>query len=227
MGVKGFIWLALLVIMTLFIIQNLQEVSLVFFSSKSVTLPLSILMLLFALTGIIVSLIIQGLINLSRSNSESKFNNEKASYSSPPPQSRAKKKPEIEPQFQPVYPTYKEPYDDLEFVNEDNIQETVEDQKIQEPVDSIIEEQKIAFNLEEIEKNDLEEEVDLEPKNQTRSPSLYSYTPKERTQIKPKPKFSPSPRSRIYDANYRVIAPASPKNNPQIDENENEEEWDF
>ena len=243
MGVKGFIWLVLLVIVTLFIVQNLQAVSLVFFGSKSVTFPLSIWMLLFTISGIIVSLIIQSLTNISYSNYAGNFKKPKKSYSGSPNRNKSReikqqfnqKSEEVE-QFKMVNPTYTEPYDDLEFLNEKNERENGEDRKIQESAEDNFQEEKIERDIQETNadrikyrENEEDMEVDSELKNKPRSPSLYSYQPKEKTQIRPtpKPKFPSPSTNQIYDANYRVIIPAPPNNNDRRNQKDNEEEWDF
>lgn len=251
MGIKGFIWLVLLAVVTLFVVQNLQPVSLVFLGSKSLTLPLSIWMLLFTITGIIVSLIIQSLINMISTNYTKDFKKPKKSYSSFPSQNKSS---EIKPPFnqqseeveelQRVNPTYSEPYDDdFEFLTENNEKENLEASEIKDSGEDNLAQEKIDRDLNKTQADQIKEgeniediEVDSELKNQPRSPLLYSYKLKEKTRIDPLPKPpspSPSPSTNeIYDANYRVIIPAPPKkneqnNNDQIDQNENEEEWDF
>jgi uncharacterized integral membrane protein len=246
MGVKGFIWLVLLTIVTLFIVQNLPPVSLVFFGSKSVTLPLSIWMLLFTITGIIVSLIIQTLTNINYSNYTKNLPKQKTSYSGSPPRNKSReikqqfkqKSEELEP-VEMVNPTYTEPYDDFEFFPEKNERENGEARQFQESAEDNFQEEKIEGDLQGNQANQIsdrenqeEMEVDSELKNKPRSPSLYSYKPKEKTKIRPtpKPKFPPPSTNQIYDANYRVIIPAPPNNSDRTNQNENEEnegEWDF
>lgn len=129
MAVKGFIWLIFLVIIVLFIIQNLQAVSVVFFGSTPITLPLSIWILLFALAGIFVSVIIKGLASVTDSGSSRKDNNQKGPVTTPPnPNQDSGNKPPLTKQrsaqtgeFNNFNPTYKEPFDeDFEFLT-DNI----------------------------------------------------------------------------------------------------------
>lgn len=250
MGLKGFIWLVLLIIISLLVFQNLQPVSLVFFGSKSINVPLSIWMLVFFIMGLVVSFIIQGLASTIGSNK--KLKQEKTPYYPPSPPTYPENqinRDKQTPTYQPVNPTYREPYDDeFEFPQENTSEQNIEQKPFQESIKSDLAEEKIETNiLEKVDTNEqipLEKEENVEVKSETsaakqissRSPSLYSYKTKEKTQIRVKTSTSKisakktknKPKNSIYDANYRIITPAKSTNNDDdYDNSYNQEEWDF
>lgn len=250
MGLKGFIWVILLGIVVILVLQNLQPISLIFFGSKSIYLPISIWVILFIGAGIFSSLIIQGLSNFNKVNS-SPVNSprESSSYSSnippsppspsSPPNSPNKKNVQFDEES-PVNPSYQEDFEDFpEPLKEDNAIDNNKQDLVQEKPTNIdeIPNDKSNLNLnkdsflEAEEMNDnidnKEETTNKEEKktNVPRKASLYSYQPKERTKIRPIVK----PQNKIYDADYRVITPPhkninSSKNQDEDDDNEN---WDF
>ena len=81
MGIKSLFLIAIIVVLGVFSLQNLQSISLVFFGFTSLALPLSIWILLSIFAGLISSLLIQLL-----SNNSSNKSNSRSSYSPPAPQ---------------------------------------------------------------------------------------------------------------------------------------------
>ncbi len=258
MGIKGLIWLILLVTVSLFTVQNLQPMGLVFLGAKSLTLtlPLSIWMLLFAFSGIIVSLFIQALINSIYAKKSTNNNQQKTAYSnfSPNPQVEKVRQQQFEQNF--VEPEIKRKENiysindqnlnqDFDFLVTDSIKDNQQEIFNNEP---IIEENIEEFDFSSTSSNDHDLEInelqDLENnENDTyvskgRSPALYSYQSKEKTQIRQKIKSKTPEKyidqnsvsnNEIYDANFRLINPASsPQNNTnQDDDRKNIEDWDF
>lgn len=87
MGIKGFIIILLLVLTVIFSFQNLQNITLVFFAANPISLPLSLAILLFVFAGLISSLVIYFLSNVSVNKSPDIREKNKRSPISPPPTS--------------------------------------------------------------------------------------------------------------------------------------------
>jgi hypothetical protein len=239
MNFRGFILLVLLGICVLFVVQNLPPVSLVFFGSNPVTLPLSIWIVLFTGAGLISSLIIQALNNLSSLTSAPDNIPQKPSSYSPP--SPAPSSPSTSPtatikntslEEKPAWENYSP-----EKINSRS--ESVKMEKINNfEADWELEHRERPWpqgeqRQETIETNQTESnqevpnfEVQQTPQTKSRSASLYSYKYRERSQIRPKFKPKSQPKDEVYDANYRVITPPYRDNNQPINEDE-DEEWDF
>jgi hypothetical protein len=223
MGNKGFIWLILFVITIIFIIQNLNQVSLVFFGSKSIYLPLSIWVMLFIIAGIISSLIIQGLNNLSKSETPNISAPKKAAfYSSKNPY------PKPSPSPQPIFTSdeklsinndnQEDFYEFTEPLIKDNINSNQPD-LMKENEENIEEKSAPIINI-----NKEQDNYENNENNQNRQASLYSYKPKEKTEIRPKI----LPKNKVYDAPYRIITPPYQDNNsPKNNDDYEEEEWNF
>ncbi|MEA5532685.1 LapA family protein [Crocosphaera sp. XPORK-15E] len=238
------ILLLLLVGTGIFIIQNQQPVVLYFLGTEaktallSLTLPLGLWVVIFALAGIITSLLIQLLTRSPRQRSAPKS---VKSPSRPRPQeppetpyqrSEAKRSDwEVPPN--PEWEKTPQPDEDEEW----NIEEppTERTQPFQPSKTPIIEDQASEF------------EMPQTPKTVSRQGTIYSYTyrelsdrrdpiPPQEQEIPPSPSDTsptPPPKSnptnQVYDANYRVITPPyqTPPNSPnsEFDEDENEEGW--
>lgn len=252
---KGFLGLVLLVIVVLFVIQNLQAVSLVFFGSQPITLPLSIWVVLFAMAGILVSIIIQLLTKSNSASSKPQVKQQNTPYPNPPqPYKYNEVKPQLNKKVEPIEetnnftPTYREPYDqDFEFLEPKNTLENQEKYPEETPsqpqkrdevifsetnpdlIQQEIPEVKINPDSETSSNNHDNNNLDLLTK--PRSPSLYSYQPREKTQIRRKsetPKeVTPIPKNEVYDANYRILKSSSQPTSRRDDYQEDEEEWDF
>jgi hypothetical protein len=255
MGFKGFIWIVLLLVFSILTLQNLQPMSLVFFGSKPITLPLSIWILLFTGAGIFSSLVIYLL--SGGSNTSKKVPNKSQLpdnnyYPSPPSQPssdtpknrqpKPRKSEKIpsppysyEPEPEPDQRIYQDEIDELENEAVETIQVEKIEQNTKQILDDVKPEIQDKINCAEEENqaqedNDFNEDAFTKP----RPASLYSYSSRERTEIKPKPTPKTRknyPKQDVYDADYRVILPPSRGNNqPNQDENYDDyedENWDF
>ncbi len=114
MGIKGFILILLLVLIVVFSLQNLQNITLFFFGIKTISLPLSLAILLFIFAGLISSLIIQFLSKFSANKSNSNRFDNKRSPTSPPPTSEEYYSPRKEPSRE-NYPDNRETSTNREF----------------------------------------------------------------------------------------------------------------
>ncbi len=257
MGFKGFILLVLLLIFSILTLQNLQPMSLVFFGSKPITLPLSIWILLFTGAGIFSSLVIYllsgGSSTPKKVPNQSQFPDKNyppyppSQPSSNTPKNRQPKpsekrqsvpysyQPEPEPELEQDQRIYQDEIDELD----NEVVETIQVEKI-EPKDAPIlddREPEIQDTINrEKEENQVQEDDDFNEDAFTkpRPASLYSYSSRERTEIKPKstPKTRRNyPQQDVYDADYRVILPPSRgKNQPNQDDDsyyDGDEDWDF
>jgi hypothetical protein len=235
MGLKGFIWIIILTIVVVFILQNLQPISLVFLGSKPITLPTSVWVISFTILGIFSSLMIQGLSNVNKVNNSSVNSSPKnSSYSSKIPpnkpnppnnkSSQIESEIEFEPSYQDEFDDFPEPLkEEIDIDQNTPVSIKKEEEEIQEIT---LKDTKIDFNKEEKIKEDNEENKNEQKEeiNQDRVASLYSYKPREKTEIKPIVKQN----NQIYDANYRVITPPyknSDRTNSQDDEDN--ENWEF
>ena len=236
MNFRGFIGLILLGICVLFVVQNLQPISLVFFGGNPVTLPLSIWIVLFTGAGLISSLIIQTLNKVISSSSISdNVPQQPSGYSPPspspppPPPSPTTTLKNIKLEEKPSLENYslEKISSRSEDVNIDKINNLGADRELDKSERDWSEQKEIRENKQEtIESNqeDANFEVEQNPQTKSRSASLYSYKPGERTQIQRRLKPKSKPKDEVYDADYRVITPPyRDKNQPKNED----EEWDF
>ncbi len=278
MGFKTLMFLIVIIMMSLFFVQNLESISLVFLGFKSLSLPLSFWVILALFAGIFSSLIIQLLSNnpTPKTKSNQSFSSDNipnnfppsAPYNPPPvPPSFANKpktekkdfsKPSIYTKNTVLNNQFDESEGDFDFdaipenINEDkqilqkknlinseinNIDVNPLSEQESIPSTEIKSEREFTPSLSE----DIED-IPLETILKPREASIYSYQSREKTEIKPKlstpqgnKQKQPSPnnpskndRGGIYDAPYRVIAPAD-DNNEEIDRdfNDDDEDWDF
>ncbi len=239
MNFRGFIFLIFLGICILFVVQNLQPISLVFFGGNPITLPLSIWILLFTGAGFISSLIIQTLNKVTSSTaiSDNVPQPQQPPYYYPPSPPSSPTTPtktrnlEERPSFENYAP--EKIHSPSEYSNLDTVKNLGSDRELEsnerdwsEPMETKAHKQEIMATNQE----DTNVEVEQNPQTKSRSASLYSYQPRERTQIRAqlKPTSKPKPKSKsqdeVYEANYRVITPPYRDNDRPMDE---DEEWDF
>lgn len=215
MGFKTLMFLIVIIIMSLFFVQNLESISLVFLGFNSLSLPLSFWIVLALLAGILSSLIIQLLSNNSTetikynqsfSDNNNTPNNPSPSYTSSPVQRSVKNKaqPEKKP-FSPP-PIYQKSIvsnnisDDIDLDFEETPENIDEyNQNLEEnitlniPINNIeinplVEEESIANDDKESEKeltSSPSEDMALDRILKPREASIYSYQSREKTDIKP------------------------------------------
>lgn len=214
----------LLVCLVLFVLQNQQSIPLVFFGTKTTSLPVGLWVLSFAGAGLLTSLFIQLLSQPGQKTptSRQEFN--------PPPTSRRTMREDFQEQEEQP-PSYKQiPQTPLYNVSE-NTQDWENEQDSEEwdietppaqpnPTPEYIEE-KIEEIDQKISAVDAPHvEMQQTPKSTTRQGSVYSYTYREGRK-----KRDRSPKE-VYDADYRVITPPYRDNTPQqTDRDDDEEDW--
>ncbi|MEA5510891.1 LapA family protein [Crocosphaera sp. UHCC 0190] len=246
------ILLLLLVGTGIFIIQNQQPVVLYFLGTEaktalfSLSLPLGLWVVIFAVAGIMTSLLIQLLTRSPEASLRrpSRQNPTPKSVKSPnrprppePPETPYQRpEPKRSDWEMPPNPEW-EANTQLDEDEEWNIEEPPKErtQPFQPSKTPIIEDQSSEF------------EMPQTPKTVSREGTIYSYTYRELRDrqdpiASPEPESPPSPPetpptpppksepiNEVYDANYRVITPPyqTPPNslNSDFDENEDEESW--
>lgn len=178
MSIKGLIIIILLIVAGLFYVQNMQNITLVFFGINTISLPLSLVALSFILTGFISSLIIQFLSKFNGNKyryNDNKFNEQKSPIS--PPSSS----PSTE-----YYPSQKSIYQDNYQDNFVDNQETQFRDKFQaQPNIKFAQEEKISTKY-EAEKTLNQPEIltqeiraDYPQPNKIKSPQLKQEQPEE------------------------------------------------
>lgn len=207
MGFKTLIFLIILIVMTLFFVQNLESISLLFLGFKSVNFPLSLWIIMSLFAGILSSLIIQFLSNNPTqkiSSNESFSSNKNISdndYPSPTynppstPSSFTNKKPLEKTVYSP--PPMAEKNIDGNNIDDDinfdsNIKNINEDQQNLKENKTL----NINTNTNNIEINSTLETESIFDDNEeseevtsttikSREASVYSSKPREKTQTKP------------------------------------------
>ena len=225
--------LLLIIISTVvFTIQNQQSIALYFLGTSTQTalltleFPVGIWVILFSISGILTSLIMQFLNQLSSPSSPRNFSALsqafKLSKFSP-----FSKKADWGKRYQRNWEKIEQ-----EFEEEDSWD--IE----KPPTESTFTSQKLEQKIQEEEEQATSFEVQQSPKKASRQGSIYSYTYRElhdsedgplfNESIKPSPKKQENPNSKskvvdqIYDANYRILTP--PYHNVQESSNFDQEE---
>ncbi|MBE9222484.1 hypothetical protein IQ215_07210 [Cyanobacterium stanieri LEGE 03274] len=244
MNFKSLTLITFFLLLILLLVQNSQAIPIIILGNTAINIPLSIVIFSGFLGGIISTLIIKFLVNLS-SPKIPKSNNYKSNYpnqpSPPEPQEYSrtieeKYHPNYQPKYQddPIYP------DELDIENKpspNNI-ETIENNHNNTPELEEINQEKNQPSIEEKKETPIDTSSPLEnsetatqTNQKTRQAAPYSYQPRERTEIVPKTaKIPPRQPSRtvsedIYEATYRVITP--PYQEEEDFDEFNEEDWDI
>jgi len=281
MGFRIIFFLLFFSITGVLIIQNSQNITLIFLGSISFTFPLSLWLVIAFFAGIVSSFLIQ-ILTYSPSNKSTYSSNNNYSNSPPsPPQSPSsiKNKP-VEQDFQekPEYKSFNQEKDineDFDFDFEEELKpdnETIYNPEVPENKEKItINEPEISPSLQEINKEKTEETLQentssfseeeliteippekVNPVDNTpsatftkpREASLYSYQPREKTEIIPKsikqksanstttentPRSNSNKREieKVYDVPYRVISPSYDDVSIEEEFFDEEEDWDF
>lgn len=208
MGIKGLIIISLLVTTVIFYLQNSQNITLVFFRVITISLPLSLAIFLFIFAGLISSLIIQFLSNISANRASNVKEKNERSPISPPPNSEEYNLPKKD--------MFKQP----EYINQRDkeLKEEIEQNRyIKQPKKEMINQEYLADDFPHYQEPKTEEEKILQPlqldkdkikeknipdsdlgeQNQEnliypeelitkpRSAAPYAYQPKEKTEIFP------------------------------------------
>lgn len=199
----------------IFFLQNSAPIALVFWSTiKTPSLPVAVWIVLFALAGMLSSLLLQMLSQYPKEVSSNRnYPREQVSYSNQAPRSPS---PETR-NFQPI---------DSESSPSDGVVDEDEDWDIEAPPKQATRPQYPPPPVVE------KKEEEAPPQPIPRSPSPYSYVYKEKETIKsPQKKTTKQApetvkRDQVYDANYRVITPANKEyNTPTERPLEDDEEW--
>lgn len=193
----------------LFLLQNQQPVSLVFFGGITIlTMPIGVWILIFTAAGVITSLILQLLNTLSRQTTPKKrdFEELKSDSSPFPKQTYGDRKKQQEKRSPPT---------DYDWANSNDM----DDWNIEEPPTETTT-TKPNFERSLREESVKPVEVQKQPKSISQKGSVYSYGYRE-----PTDKVSDK-TDKVYDANYRVIQPPYRENTEQQTKiDEEEEDW--
>jgi hypothetical protein len=233
---RSLILLLLFIVMGVFVWQNLQSVTLIFFGGSMIArLPLSVWLVMFTGAGAIGSLAIQLLSNLFRPR-------QKPVESWRPSPSPRPQKP-LEPKRQETFfrpsasdwnnprSSLKEEADDWDIespptettpIRDYRTERVREKEPIQSPeppsVQDIINDRLQKTPPPETTGESIDYEVPQSPRNVSRTGSIYSYTYRESTQSQPPPE-------QVYDADFRVIVPPSQEKTTGDGKDDGEEEW--
>ncbi len=193
---QALIFLILLVCLSIFWLQNPQNIVLIFFGTPTpLQLSLATWILIFVATGAITSFFIQF---LAIGGSPVKTN---------PRKQRSKTSRETEK----ATPPFKE----LDWDSQGDPEWEIETPPKTTSTPTYRPPEDIPPPLQDI----------PVPQTPPREPSIYSYTPPKAPEPQPEqPKKPKSETKDIYDANYRVITPPYSKGNKTDTQNENEEE---
>lgn len=218
---KFFILLVLLGLLGMFLVQNLQLMPLQFFGGiLSLTLPIGVWIILFALAGLITSLLLQFLASSFRASGRV------PPRAVAPPPTPLQPEPPRSFQAEPPYRERDPLFDDWgegsppvspPQPSQETVLQDFPQRKVSPAEPSLKDEEIPSF------------EVEQAPQKVSQQGTIYSYTYREAEPPAPgppPPEAPPQKPQQVYDADYRVITPpyrGSDQTPPKTDEDE--EEW--